>query len=436
MAKTNRTERESFWQRHQAGESYAAIAVGAGVSVECVRYWCRRQRKALVEVHPVRRHSDGLLGRFDGKVRYVLLRLRLTHPRWGPNRLRYHLGKRPSLQGLRLPSEPQIGRYLHQWPKFRRSHHRPHSAHPRLAAAIRVHQRWQVDFKMGRALQNGMLVNLHTVRDEVGAVCIAARVTAAGQVGHHPQRVRTEELQAPLRQGFERWHTLPEEVQTDHEPVFVGDTKATFPSHFTLWLVGLGIAHRQIRPGRPTDNAEVERCHLLLEQYVLAGNLHLDLAGLQRQLDLALNELAFSLASQAHGCHGQPPVVAHPQLLQARVPYLPGIELALFQLSRVDAFLAQFTWQRQVGKTGQICIGGHHHYYSVGRAFAQQTVLVRFDPQDRHFVFALPEAPTHEIARRLARDLSVAQITGLTQPGLLAAPVQLPLPFPLDGVIF
>jgi hypothetical protein len=55
-----------------------------------------------------------LLGRFDPKGPYCVLRLRLQHPRWGPNRLRYHLGKHPSLRGLPLPSEAEIGRYLHQ----------------------------------------------------------------------------------------------------------------------------------------------------------------------------------------------------------------------------------------------------------------------------------------------------------------------------------
>ncbi len=53
--------------------------------------------------------------------------------------------------------------------------------------------------------------------------------------------------------------------------------------------------------------------------------------------------------------------------------------LALFDLERVDIHLATFTWERKVGKTGQITIGGHHQRYSVGRAYARQQILVRFD---------------------------------------------------------
>jgi hypothetical protein len=44
----------------------------------------------------------------------------LEHPRWGPNRILAKLRKRPSLKSLRLPDESSIGRYLHQWERFRR----------------------------------------------------------------------------------------------------------------------------------------------------------------------------------------------------------------------------------------------------------------------------------------------------------------------------
>jgi transposase InsO family protein len=373
------------------------------------------------------------LQRFDARVRYAVLRLRLAHPRWGPNRLRFHLGRRASLAGLRLPSESQIGRYLHQWSRFRRRAKGQRPATIRPPAAERVHQRWQVDFKMGIALADGSQVNLHTVRDEVGAVCIAAQLTAAGALGEGTQRVSHEEIQATLRTGFARWGVLPEEVQTDHEALFVGLPTDAFPSRFTLWLAGLGIRHVQIRTGQPTDNAAVERCHRTLNEYVLTGKASLSLPDLQAQLDQALHELAYDLSSNAQGCHGQPPVLAHPQLMRRPLPFLPQGELALFRLERVDAFLAQFTWQRKVSKTGQISIGAPHQAYTVGRPFAQQHVLVRFDPQDRHFVFFAHAAPDRPIARRPARHLSLEHLTGLQHNQPLAVPVQIPLPLPLPA---
>ena len=119
--KTNPEQRERFWQRHQKGESYQVIADDEAVSYECVRYWCRRQRDGGDSQSRYHRVSRGLLATCDPMVKYAVLRLRLENPRWGPNRLGYHLGKRKSLQGMKMPSQTQIGRYLRQWERFRRS---------------------------------------------------------------------------------------------------------------------------------------------------------------------------------------------------------------------------------------------------------------------------------------------------------------------------
>ena len=209
-----------------------------------------------------------------------------------------------------------------------------------------------------------------------------------------------------------------------------------FPSTFTLWLTGLGIKHLVTRPGQPTDNSEVERCHRTMNDYAIVGNEKHPLVELQSVLDNAVLELAFELPSRAEACAGRTPVEAHPELLEPRHPFRAEHELALFDLGRVDAFLSTFTWTRKVSKTGQICIGGQHEYYSVGRAYARQEVMVRFDPTDRHFVFYLPECEQddqaqqepQEIGRRPARNIEVEDLTGLATWPAGLVPQQLPLP--------
>jgi len=290
-----------------------------------------------------------------------------------------------------------------------------------------VHQRWQVDFKLGIPLQNGEQVNLHTVYDPVGESCIMAAVTPAGLVGRKATHVTLQELQTTLRAAFIYWQTRPEEVQTDGEPVFAGSAGDDFPSKFTLWLAGLGIQHRVIRAGCPTDNAEVERCHRTVNEYAIIGNQHLPADGLNAVLRQAVDELAFELPSRAEGCAGHPPVTSHPELLAGARPFEREHEHARFDLGRVDAYLTQFTWQRKVGKTGQICIGGHHCYYGVGRAYARQYVLIRFDPTDRHYVFHGIKEPEQEIGRRPARGLGVSDLTGLMPRSPDYIPQQLPL---------
>ena len=132
---------------------------------------------------------------------------------------------------------------------------------------------------------------------------------------------------------------------------------------------------------------------------------------------------------QAEDCQGRPPIEAHPELLQPRHPFAPEHELELFSLAAVDAFLATSKWTRKVGKTGQVCIGGHHHYYSVGRAFAHHLIEVRFDPTDRHFVFYDQDDLQTEIGRRPARHLELEDITGLATWPRGLAPQQLTFSF-------
>ena len=188
------------------------------------------------------------------------------------------------------------------------------------------------------------------------------------------------------------------------------------------------IEHLQIRSGRPTDNAEVERCHRTLNEYALLGNQDNEEAPLQAILDQAVHELAFELPWRAEGCAGCPPILAHPELLHPRHPFQLEHAWAVFDLARVDAYLAALTWQRTVGKTGQITLGGQHQYYSVGRAWAGRAVRVRFDPADRHFVFYDVRAPEPEIGRRPARGLEVTDLTGVAMWPVGLGPQQLPLP--------
>lgn len=225
--RTSVSQRQRFFRLHQDGETYQAIAEREGVSKWTVRAWCRRQRDGRSCETRYHRSQAGQLARFDLKVPYCILRLRLEHPRWGPNRILHHLKKRPSLVGLALPSEASIGRYLHQWPRFRRKPHvKPIRERP--LQPTEVHQRWQIDFKLGLALKNSSQVNLHTVRDPVGEACIGAGVSPAGRVGRPPTRVTLQQVQESLRACFDRWGTLPDQVQTDGETLFIGQPQPVF----------------------------------------------------------------------------------------------------------------------------------------------------------------------------------------------------------------
>lgn len=425
-SQTTPGERRLFFQRHQAGQTYAQIAALYQRSPECVRYWCRRQRDGgTVETEP-RRQAAGLLSRFHPLVRYAILRLRLAHPRWGAHTILLHLGKRRSLSGRRLPRPTAIGRYLRQWPQLRRSRGSRGPRRPRPQPATQVHQRWQFDIKGPFTLTDGTTVHLHTSCDAVAGACIGATLIVAPA----RQGPRLENVRSFLRTCFARWGTLPRQVQTDGEPLLVGRTiKDAFPSPFTLWLKGLGIEHIVTRRGRPTDNAEVERWHRTLHEYVMVGNEHLGASVLEQRLVQSLHELLFERPSWAKACAARPPAIAYPQLFTPPRPFQAEHELAHFDLRRVDAFLATFIWRRRAGKTGQVVIG-QQRCYSIGRQHGGQEVLVRFDPADRHFVFCAADAPDVELVRRPARGLDLTHLTGIGPWPFGRGTQQLPLPFP------
>jgi transposase InsO family protein len=429
--RTDEAQRREFFRCHLRGKSYADIATAEGFSKECVRYWCRRQKRGGSVVSHYHGPAPGLLQRFDPLVRFVVLKLRLQHPGWGPAALRLGLQKRPSLAHLSLPSPSQIGRYLHQFKYFRRKKHSV-SSRRRPRQPQYTFQRWQMDFKLGIPLLDGSQVNLFTVCDAFAGFCIGARVFPAGQVGQAPKKVVQEQVRMTLRECFTRWNVLPSELQTDGETSLVSNRGPNdFPTSLTRWLIGLGIDHLVIRPGRPTDNSEVERMHRTLNNFALKGMQLTELKAINQALAESVTILVYELPSHAKNCHGRPPIQAYPELEQPRHFFQPAWELAQFDLTRVDRYLAQFSWERRVGKTGQVDIGAQ--VYSVGRPHARKLVTIRFDPQQREFIFyaqkGVDDLQEQELIRHPIRGCEVADLMGYSTPDLSPGPQQLPLPF-------
>lgn len=65
-------------------------------------------------------------------------------------------------------------------------------------------------------------------------------------------------------------------------------------------------------------------------------------------------------------------------------PYSRETEASLWELSRVDAFLATGCWRRHADRYGTIWL--YNRSFCLGRAHAGRDVLVRFDPETRHWV--------------------------------------------------
>jgi hypothetical protein len=263
-----------------------------------------------------------------------------------------------------------------------------------------------------------------TVRDPFGAAILASQAFDVSG-GERGRRLSWEEVRGVIRSAFARWATLPDALQTDNEVCLGGQPTDPLPSHLTLWLVGLGVAHRFIRPNTPTDQAQIERTHRTLDGFVGLPDSHLDVTRLQQRLDAEREVHNEWFPSRASDCGGRPPLLAHPELLVARRPYRMEWERGLFDEQRVYAYLATIPLSRKVSKTGQIQLGGQSR--SVGRAYVAQTVTVQCDALRREWVVRLADGT---LVKRLSiRGLDVTSLTGIPDtPAEEVPPIQLTLP--------
>jgi hypothetical protein len=72
--------------------------------------------------------------------------------------------------------------------------------------------------------------------------------------------------------------------------------------------------------------------------------------------------------------------------------------------------LASHVVVRQVNRTGTVSVYNRNYY--VGKAYAQQEVFVRFDPQQRCWLFS--DRDNHLLNQHAAPEICAANILGLT----------------------
>ncbi len=189
------------------------------------------------------------------------------------------------------------------------------------------------------------------------------------------EAVRPTHVQTALRQVFEHWG-LPERLRIDNGQPW--GSANDLPRDLALWLIGLGIEVIWNRPYRPQDNGRVERSHGVTKNWIEPHTCH-DLVQLQQRLNRAVY-----LQRTAYPYHqGLSRTQYFPALQHGGQPYQQASEPQQWQLARVDALLAQGVWVRHTDSDGKISIYGRN--YSVGRRYSRQAVLLRFDPETRHW---------------------------------------------------
>jgi transposase-like protein len=421
-------EKQRIYAAKIQGRSLSAIAAELGCSRETTRKWWRIARdhgRAALALSRRGRAPSGVLSRFPPAVTHRALALKREHPSWGPDRILADLAREPSLLGQPLPSRSRLALLFKTDCPDLVAAPRPRTPPPaKPAKPTAVHECWQLDFQEAIPLADDHRASICTIRDPVGAAILASQafdVTA----GTRGRRLTWQEVRAVIRSAFARWQTLPDTVQTDNEACLGGQPSDPAPSRLTLWLAGLGVHHRFIRPNTPTDQAEIERTHRTLDGFVGLPDPRQDVAQLQQRLDAERELHNRSFACRASDCAGRPPLLAHPELLRPRREYHLEWERALFDEQRVYAYLATVSLTRKVTSTGQIHLYGVLR--SVGRGLAGQSVSVQCEARTR--VWVVSQADGTELKRLPIEGMDVISLTGIADtPSVELPPIQLTLP--------
>lgn len=424
-------DKDYVWQAHQHGDSLAQIAQHLRCSVGCVRTWWRQARDhgpAALHERVRGRPPTGLGSTFPREIIERALGLKGQHPRWGGRRVWTELHTDPRLRDQSVPSPSLLNAlfHTHGLTQPRRS---PALTAPTPSPPIPTagHVVWQLDAQEGVGLADNHRVTICTIRDPYGAAFIASQVVDV-TTEHGYRKPTWQEVQAILRQAFSEWHTLPDVLQTDNDPAVWGGRADAFPTLLTLWLIGLGIEPRHIRPHRPTDQGAVERSHRTLADFTSDETARANAAALQHALDHERLQHNAAFPSRASDCSGRTPLQAHPELLIPRRMYTPTHEATLFKLGRVDAYLAQGRFERKVSCVGQITLG--HHVYGVGQGWAGQRVRVHLDLATRQWVIC--NQHDEPIVRQAVCGLDSATLLGLPlDSDGSPQPVQLAFPWGL-----
>jgi hypothetical protein len=209
-------------------------------------------------------------------------------------------------------------------------------------------------------------------------------------------------VQAFLRQVFSEWG-LPERLRVDNGVPW--GSWNDLPPALALWWIGLGISTIWNHPHSPEENCFVERANGLLDQWGEPSSCR-SLAEWSERIKWLIRTQREEYPAKA----GQSRAAAYPSLYRNPRRYLEADEDSQWDLRRVQAYLAQGRWARQVSTVGQITL--YNRAYSVGRAHAGCQVWVGYDLASCSWVIV--DERGQELVRHSASEITAERIHRLS----------------------
>jgi hypothetical protein len=215
--------------------------------------------------------------------------------------------------------------------------------------------------------------------------------------------VPAAETQATLRRCFAR-RGLPQRIRVDNGTPW--RSKGDLPTGLELWLAGLGVEVKANPPRRPQHNGVVERSQGTGKRWaephraVSAGELQATIDTMDRR------------QRESYPYHGRASrLEAHPSLEHSGRAYDESREEQCWSMERAGNLLAEYVVPRRVDRGGMASVYNRNYY--VGKAYAEQLVYVRYDPQQQLWLFQDGEG--HQLNRQVTAEINAANIRGLME---------------------
>jgi len=194
--------------------------------------------------------------RLDSAVTAPILALRKARPTWGPRKLLGRLAL--DHPGVSWPAASTVGDLLAREglvaPRPRRTRE-PARSKP-LIEPVHANDSWSADFKGWFRTGDGVRCEPLTVCDNFSRYLYVA---------HAVPRPTYAEIK-PLFVAAFREHGLPLALRTDNGSPFASRPGLAGLTQFSVWLLKLNIWPDRIAPGRPDQNAKLERTHRTLDE--------------------------------------------------------------------------------------------------------------------------------------------------------------------------
>ncbi|CAM4216454.1 Transposase [Mycobacterium basiliense] len=261
------------------GAVISAVARRYGVSRQTVHTWLRRYARdgAVLNLKDRSSRPHGCPHQMAAAVEARVLVLRDAHPRWGPTRIVYELGR----EGVApVPGRSSVYRALVRNGRIDPAKRRRRRGDYKRWERGRPMELWQMDVVGGVHLRDGVEVKVVTGIDDNSRFVVSAKVVA---------RATAQPVCEALLGALAR-HGVPEQILTDNGKVFTGRFGPGGSSSEVLFdrvCVENGIRHVLTAPRSPTTTGKVERLHKTMrgEFFTDADRVFATIAELQAALD-------------------------------------------------------------------------------------------------------------------------------------------------------